>query len=312
MPARKAALHEQRVVRKSARRGAVVDPIPRDDTGSFELGFELLERYAQTNGTAATASGTVIEGFGVGEWCREQRRLYGRGKLSNECVERLEALPGWEWDRNDAKWEYMFGLLQTFIAREKTALVPREHVEEGERLGRWVQKQRDVYKGVHGGGRLTKEQIKKLVALPGWTWERGPDKWERGYSALVAFQEREEHIRLPAGHIENGVNLDAWVDRQRQHFRMGRIQRQGDHVARLEAVPGWKWSESYEERWERHYAALEKFVEREGHATVPTKHVEGDVRLGEWVRNQRQRHEWLQAHHPSRVARLEALPGWTW
>jgi hypothetical protein len=212
----------------------------------------------------------------------------------------------------DAKWEYMFALLQRFIAREKTVIVPREHLEEGERLGRWVQKQRNVFKGVHGGGRLTKEQIKKLVALPGWTWERGPDKWERGYRSLMAFQKREGHIKVPAEHIENGVRLDAWVTRQRQHFRMGRIQRQGDHVTRLERVPGWKWSESYAERWDRHYTALVKFVEREGHASVPTKHVEGDAMLGQWVSNQLQRYRWLQAHHPLRIARLEALPGWTW
>jgi hypothetical protein len=128
----------------------------------------------------------------------------------------------------------------------------------------------------------------------------------------MAFQKREGHIKVPAEHIENGVRLDAWVTRQRQHFRMGRIQRQGDHVTRLERVPGWKWSESYAERWDRHYTALVKFVEREGHASVPTKHVEGDAMLGQWVSNQLQRYRWLQAHHPLRIARLEALPGWTW
>jgi hypothetical protein len=260
------------------------------------------------------APGAVVDGLGLGEWCSKQRSLYGRGKLSYERVERLQALPDWKWNHYDAKWEYMFFLLQRFIAREKTAIVPRRHLEEDMPLGRWVKKQRDVYIGVHGGGRLTKRQIDKLVALPGWTWERGPDKWERGYRALVAFQNRERHIKVPAGHTENGVNLDAWITRQRQHFRMGRIQRQRDHVARLQGVPGWKWSESYAERWDRHYVALVKFVEREGHANVPTKHVEGDVMLGRWVSNQRQRYrsKWLQAHHPLRIARLEALPGWTW
>jgi hypothetical protein len=285
-----------------------------EDVGSFEFWYGLLERYVQSKGTAAMASSSVIDGLGLGQWCGEQRSLYGRGKLSDECVERLQVLPGWEWDRHDANWEYMFTLLQRFVAREGSALVPREHLEEGKPLGRWVRKQRDVYKGVHGGGRLRKTQWKRLVALPGWTWTPGSEKWERGYRALVAFQRREGHIKAPAGHIENGVNLDAWIDRQRQHYRMGRVQRQGDHVARLEGIPGWKWSESYAERWDRHYSALVKFVEREQHANVPTKHVEGGVMLGQWVGNQRQRYRcgWLQAHHPRRIARLEALRGWTW
>ena len=64
--------------------------------------------------------------------------------------------------------------------------------------------------------------------------------------------------------------------------------------------------------WDRHYAALVKFVEREGHANVPTKHVEGDVMLGRWVSSQHQRYRWLHAHHPSRIARLAALRGWFW
>ena len=283
------------------------------DVGSLEFWCGLLERHVQCNGTAAMASSSVIDGFDLGQWCSEQRSLYFRGKLRDGCVERLQVLPGWEWDRHDANWEFMFTLLQRFAAREGTALVPREHLEEGRPLGRWVRKQRDVYKGVHGGGRLSKTQWKRLVALPGWTWVPGPEKWERAYRALVAFQRREGHIKAPAGHIENGVNLDAWIDRQRQHYRMGRVQRQGDHVARLEGIPGWKWSESYAERWDRHYVALVKFVERERHANVPTKHVEGR-RLGQWVGNQRQRYRsgWMQAHHPRRIARLQALRGWTW
>jgi hypothetical protein len=85
------------------------------------------------NGTAAMASSSVIDWLGLGQWCSEQRSLYGRGKLSDECVERLRVLPGWEWDRHDANWEYMFTLLQRFVAREGTALVPREHWRKASR-----------------------------------------------------------------------------------------------------------------------------------------------------------------------------------
>ncbi len=196
-------------------------PTRRGDTSSFEFWFGLLVRYVQSNGTAAMAQSALVDGLSLGEWCNRQRSLYRRGKLSDERVERLQALPGWGWNHYDARWEHMFTLLQRFVAREKTALVPREHLEDSEPLGRWVKKQRDVYKGVHGGGRLTKKQIDRLVALPEWTWERGPDKWERGHRALVAFQKREGHIKVPAGHIESGVRLDAWITRQRQHFLMG-------------------------------------------------------------------------------------------
>jgi hypothetical protein len=46
-------------------------------------------------------------------------------------------------------------------------------------------------------------------------------------------------------------------------------------------------SESYAERWDRGYAALVRFVEREGHAKVPRNHVEDGAMLGRWVSYQR-------------------------
>jgi hypothetical protein len=157
------------------------------------------------------ASSSVIDGLSLGQWCSEQRSLYGRGKLSDECVERLQALPGWEWDRHDANWEYMFTLLQRFVAREGTALVPREHLEEGKPLGRWVRKQRDVYKGVHGGGRLRKRQWKS------WSLSRG------GHGGLV-------------------VMLGQWVGNQRQRYRCRWMQaHRPQRIARLEALRGWTW-----------------------------------------------------------------------
>jgi Helicase associated domain len=49
-------------------------------------------------------------------------------------------------------------------------------------------------------------------------------------------------------------------------------------------------SASYPEKWDRGYAALVRFVEREGHANVLKEHVEDGAMLGRWVRNQRRRY----------------------
>ena len=285
----------------------------RGETSSFEFWFGSLERYVHKNGTAGMASKTVFEGLRLGSWCGRQRSLYAQGKLSDERGKSLQALNGWQWDGHDASWERMFALLERYLAREKTIVVPRDHVEEGERLGGWVRKQRNVYNGVHPGGRLTDRQIAKLVALPGWSWDLQDYKWERGFQALRSFVEREHHTNVPPGHVELGVNLNAWVNRQQHHYKIGRLQRQGDRLSRLEAIPGWKWWLTVPDRWERNYAALAKFHEREGHLQPAEGHFEDGVSLWRWVSYQRRRYADGKLHtYPERIERLEAIPGWEW
>lgn len=62
-------------------------------------------------------------------------------------------------------------------------------------------------------------------------------------------------------------------------------------------------------RWQQAFDALGLFVAREQHAAVPRDHVEGPVALGVWVLTQRRNREKLVT---SKVAALEALPGWIW
>ena len=59
---------------------------------------------------------------------------------------------------------------------------------------------------------------------------------------------------------------------------------------RLDAI-GFVW-DPLERRWEEGFAALSTFKAREGHCHVPSNHVEGTFRLGQWVGVQRtkQRH----------------------
>lgn len=70
-----------------------------------------------------------------------------------------------------------------------------------------------------------------------------------------------------------------------------------------------------ESRWLIYLDALHAFMAREGHARVPTTHIEagtaGPVHLGAWVGYMRQRHR-KGVLGPSRTEALAALPGWEW
>lgn len=61
--------------------------------------------------------------------------------------------------------------------------------------------------------------------------------------------------------------------------------------------------------WNQKLALLKKFAGREGHARPTSGHVEGSVKLGGWVVEQRAERHNLCAE---RIAALEALPGWSW
>ena len=50
------------------------------------------------------------------------------------------------------------------------------------------------------------------------------------------------------------------------------------------------WKTSLEQRWERNFALLTAFSEREGGGEVPARHEEEGVRLGKWLSDQRTAH----------------------
>jgi superfamily II DNA or RNA helicase len=200
-----------------------------------------------------------------------------------------------------ASWEFCFGLLQRFANREGHLNVPQQHVEDGYRLGAWINTQR-FFRGV---GRLHPDRAARLSALSGWIWDPLDARWEEGYTRLEQFDAREGHARVPSTHEEDGYRLGQWVVVQRSFREQGRLS--DERAARLDTLPGWAWH-AKDADWESGYAALERFVAHEGHASVPYKYVENGYRLGRWVVKQRYR----ATQRPDRVARLEALHGWVW
>jgi hypothetical protein len=87
-----------------------------------------------------------------------------------------------------------------------------------------------------------------------------------------------------------------------------------DRIVELEALPGWKW-DPVEALFQRGLAALRQYVNREGDARVPQRHVEPfdgqTFNLGAWASNRRAAFKRGQLS-PDSVAALEALPGWEW
>ena len=256
------------------------------------------------------------EPVSLGTWVKSMRRKESQGALDPQLRSRLEAVPGWVWDPYQSGFDLHLRALRQFADREGHAKVLQKHVERvGDvevRLGAWVNKRRAEYKK----GKLSKERIELLDAVPGWIWDPGDASFDLHLRALRQFADREGHVRMGDKHVERvgdvEVSLGTWVSGRRDAHKKGKLNK--EHVELLDAVPGWVW-DPRRASFDLHLRALRQFADREGHAKVLQKHVErvGDVevRLGAWVSKRRAEHKNGKLSK-ERIELLDAVPGWTW
>jgi hypothetical protein len=273
-------------------------------TLSWEGWFGQLARYVERHGHARVPMAYEQDGYPLGPWASRQRRSYAKGKLDPDRQRRLEVLPGWTWNTHTASWEEGFGHCEGYVARHGFANVPRYYEQDGYQLGNWVVNQRQIY----AKGKLDPDRVRRLEELPGWTWNTHTDQWEEGYGHLQRYVERHGHARVPKGYEQDGYPLGPWVLYQRQLKAKGNLD--PDRVRRLVELPGWTWN-TITDRWEEGYGHLQRYVEIHGHTRVPKFCKQDGFRLGGWVSVQRQIYAKGKLD-PDRVRRLEGLPDWRW
>ena len=297
---RRGLLNPARVAELEALPGWTWDPMADD----WAAGLTALRTFVAREGHARVPAKHVDGGFRLGNWVNKGRADRRRSRLDPERVAQLEALPGWTWDPVADDWAAGVAALRAYVAREGHARVPTAAVDGVRRLGKWVSHRRNDRRL----GRLDPERCAQLEALPGWTWDATGDDWAAAFGALRAFVAREGHARVAGGHIEGGIRLGSWVLEQRRD--RNRLGLDPERAAHLEAFPGWTW-DPFADEWAAGLAALRAFVARERHARVPNRHLEGDIRLGSWVNEQRR--DRRRGHlDPERAAQLQAIQSWTW
>ncbi|MFA6016212.1 MAG: Helicase associated domain protein [Gallionellaceae bacterium] len=203
---------------------------------AWEEGFRYLKEFTEREGHSKVPKiYETAEGFRLGLWVGTQR--VKKDDMLPERKVRLEALPGWVWERLADKWEEGFHYLNIYVEREGDAKVPSKYMDaSGYRLGNWVNAQRARKDS------MSIERIKRLEALNGWSWsERLPyvrQQWDEWLNFLKEFIDKEGHSRVPSKYeTENGHRLGNWVNEQRARKDSMPAERR----ARLEALPGWVW-----------------------------------------------------------------------
>lgn len=170
------------------------------------------------------------------------------------------------------------------------------------RIGAKVTSTRSAYRR----GALSASEIAAFEALPGWTWDHVTDSWRARFDDVLT--------RWPT---RLSSEDRAWLAAQRARFDTAPEERK----ALLRSVPGlleYKGNHRVEEFIE----AVSRWLdEHPGQSTYSIGYrdevkVRGEtVQVGRRVTYYRRRYAGLEGRRPlseTEVARIEALPGWTW
>jgi Helicase associated domain len=189
--------------------------------------------------------------------------------LSNDALNH-----GFVWDQLETEWAEGLRYLTIYKERAGHCRVPFSHMEDGFRLGGWVNKQR--HNQTLSEGR--RQQLDEL----GFVWDPFETDWAEGFRYLTIYKRRAGHCRVPFSHMESGFRLGQWVRvRRRDADSLSAPRRQ-----QLDEL-GFVW-DPLETNWAESLRYLTIYKEREGHCRVPRNHMESGFRLGQWVSRQRQ------------------------
>ncbi|MCP4675522.1 MAG: hypothetical protein GY854_08455 [Deltaproteobacteria bacterium] len=271
-------------------------PRPTRKKDDWDDWYKILLTYAAREGHARVPRGHVEGEHNLGKWVYLQRKTGGAlPKARKAALERL----GWTWTVQRKKtWDDWYKVLLIYIEREGHSRVPRDHMEGGCGLGKWVHVQRKAKDDMPAKYKAAFER------LPDWIWSVQDARWKEKYELLLRYVEREGFATVSHTHMEEGQRLGQWVRIQRRsHNRMSAARK-----AALERLPGWTWT-ALKDPWKEKYILLQDYVEREGRATIPDTYIVNGEFLGEWVASQRRNRGKLSDAHK---AALERLPGWKW
>jgi hypothetical protein len=208
-------------------------------------------------------------------------------------------------------WDSKFLLLLQFRDREGHVRVPVNHVEDGNKLGCWIQRLRLKKRN---GATLCPEKERRFKEI-GFTWNAHEGKWDTMLRALAQFHQREGHAEVPCKHIEyldgdGKLNLGTWLKLQRSLQRCGMLDaRRAElllaHMVPKPNIPLQIETGRHRDRrkhllqsygvglkphvieWDFKFLLLLEFRDREGHMRVPVNHFRDGKNLGAWAIHQR-------------------------
>ena len=254
---------------------------------AWEKGFASAQKYRTEHGDLLVPVRYRDKNdFALGEWIVYNRQRYLGGNLTQNRIERLEAI-GMVWSTSNDLWEQNYAAATQYYLEHGDLEVPIKYeTPSGFGLGVWLGAQR----AAHKAGELPQEQVERLDAL-GMDWtNRNDRKWMSLYDVAAAYYHEHGNLNVPSEYVTpDGVLLGKWVARQRYAYlnpdrSSARVTpERKDLLDKL----GMVW-EKYDP-WQERYDLALAYKTEHGDLEIPSVYKTADgVWLGSWVSRQRQ------------------------
>lgn len=254
---------------------------------AWEKGFASAQKYRTEHGDLLVPVRYRDKNdFALGEWIVYNRQRYLGGNLTQNRIERLEAI-GMVWSTSNDLWEQNYAAATQYYLEHGDLEVPIKYeTPSGFGLGVWLGAQR----AAHKAGELPQEQVERLDAL-GMDWtNRNDRKWMSLYDVAAAYYHEHGNLNVPSEYVTpDGVLLGKWVVRQRYAYlnpdrSSARVT--PERKALLDKL-GMVW-EKYDP-WQERYDLALAYKTEHGDLEIPSVYKTTDgVWLGSWVSRQRQ------------------------
>ena len=254
---------------------------------AWEKGFASAQKYRTEHGDLLVPVRYRDKNdFALGEWIVYNRQRYLGGNLTQNRIERLEAI-GMVWSTSNDLWEQNYAAATQYYLEHGDLEVPIKYeTPSGFSLGVWLGAQR----AAHKAGELPQEQVERLDAL-GMDWtNRNDRKWMSLYDVAAAYYHEHGSLNVPSEYVTpDGVLLGKWVARQRYAYlnpdrSSARVT--PERKALLDKL-GMVW-EKYDP-WQERYDLALAYKTEHGDLEIPSVYKTADgVWLGSWVSRQRQ------------------------
>jgi hypothetical protein len=183
--------------------------------------WETRPTFADCCKEAASLSEEPAAGTRLYRWMWRNRKRHKRGELAEDAIRQLEAIHWWSWEsKRKSAWDTVY---ETTVKLAKPPSGKKHPTEY-----RFVQAQKASYMS----GKLSKQQVELLEAIPWWSWESHAEStWRLNFESIASLPEPPR--------FSERLKEYRFVKYQQAKYKAGKLSKK--EVELLETVPWWEW-----------------------------------------------------------------------